>query len=115
MRILYVEDQPDTAHALQKLLQRYGHEVDVAQTAADAKKIYAQSVYDLLLIDLELPDGHGGNLLRTLKRMSEAKAIAFSGYCSSNDIAECEDDGFDGYLAKPASLEQILNAIASLN
>jgi len=115
MHILYVEDSIETARALKKLLERHGHRVDLAHTGRDAKALCTQIVFDLLVIDLGLPDFHGGDLLRTLRRMCDTRAIAISGYGRSQDIEEAKDDGFDAYLVKPVSLDIILDTINRFN
>ena len=112
MRILYVEDHPDTAAAMQIFLQRKGHQVTVAHTARKAKDLCVDQVFDLWILDLGLPDAHGGNLLRFLRRLSDTKAIALTGYGTQQDIHEGRDDGFDDYLVKPVDVNQLLEAIA---
>jgi len=111
MRILYVEDHHDTAHALKKLLGLQGYFIDLAYSAAEARALHSHSPYDMLLIDLGLPDEHGGSLLRTLKRMADAKSIAFTGYAFPGDADEAREDGFDAFVAKPATFDQVLAAI----
>lgn len=114
MRILYVEDQPQTARILQKILEQNGYHVALAHTSADAKKLCADKEFDLYLVDLDLPDGHGGDLLRLLQRMADRKAIALTGYALPHQVAEGADDGFDAYLTKPVSVEQLLETIEQL-
>jgi hypothetical protein len=115
MHILYVEDHQDTARALQKLLNRHGHVVDLAHTAWAAKERCADRVFDLWIIDLGLPDQHGGSLLQTLRRMYDAKAIALTGYGTEREIEDGLSDGFDAYLVKPATAEQVLEVVGRLN
>ena len=112
MRILYVEDHPDTASVIRMLLERNGHEVTVAFTAREAKALCVNHIYDLWILDLRLPDAHGGDLLRLLRRLSDTRAIAVTGCGTAQDVAEGSDDGFDDYLIKPVQLEQLLVAIA---
>jgi CheY-like chemotaxis protein len=115
MRILYVEDQPETARALQMLLTQEGYQVDIAHTAAEATSIYAQEVFDGVILDLQLPDGHGGNLLRQLRRMAECKAIALTGNAMPYQVEEgMHDDHFDAYLTKPVSIEQVVATLGQL-
>lgn len=115
MHILYVEDHPDTARAMQKLLNRHGHIVDLAHTASAAIQQCAEKDFDLWIIDLGLPDQHGGSLLQVLRRMHDANAIALTGYGTQRDIEEGLDDGFNDYLVKPASSEQIFDAVNRFN
>lgn len=114
MRILYVDDNDDTARVLQILLGRNGHDVEIAGTSAQATAICVERAFDLWILDIGLPDGHGGDLLRSLRRMSETKAIALTGHDLPHEIAEGGDDGFDAYLTKPVTEAQILETIAQL-
>jgi two-component system, sensor histidine kinase len=111
MRILYVEDHPDSARYLKLLLERYGHVVDVAHTAAEAKVFCIDRIFDLWIIDVGLPDAHGGNLLRSLRRMADTKAVALTGFALPQDVAEGKEDGFDEYLLKPVMVDDILGML----
>ena len=111
MRILYVEDHEDTSKALRRLLEFRGHDVTLAHTAREAIKACVEKTFDLWILDIGLPDGHGGTLLRTLRRMDDhAKAIAITGCGLPDEIAEGLDDGFDTYLVKPVRFEQLVQA-----
>jgi two-component system, OmpR family, response regulator len=114
MWILYVEDHLGTAKAVQKLLNQAGHRVEIAPTAADAVAICTAHVFDVWILDLGLPDQHGGNLLKLLRRMYDAKAIAVTGHGSKREIEDGLGDGFDEYIVKPATIDQILAAIERL-
>jgi CheY-like chemotaxis protein len=111
MFILYVEDHIDTARAMQKLLETHGHQVMLAHTAREAKAACADEVFDLWLLDIGLPDAHGGELLRALRRMADTPAIAITAHSQPQEIAEGEDDGFEAYLIKPITLPQLLGTI----
>lgn len=111
MRILYVEDHPDTASAMRMLLEMKGHEVTVALTASKAKALCIDHIFDVWILDLHLPDAHGGDLLRFLRRLSDTPAIALTGYGAAHEIAEGWEDGFDDYLVKPVDLEKVLAAL----
>ena len=111
MQILYVEDHTDTATVFKLLLEREGHQVTVARTAKEAKEICIHRVFDLWLLDLVLPDGHGGDLLKALRKMSDTRAIALTGKGMPHEVAEGKDDGFDDYLVKPVEFGQLLNAV----
>jgi DNA-binding response OmpR family regulator len=114
MRILYVEDDQATACALQLILTKNGHKVELARTAAQAKAMCSDKNFDLWILDIGLPDGHGGDLLHTLRRMSDTKAIALTGHGSPHEVDEGMDDGFDAYLTKPASVGCILKTLDQL-
>ena len=110
MRILYVEDHHDSARYLKRLLERDGHAVELAYTAAEAKQICIDHVFDLWMIDIGLPDAHGGNLLRS-SRMADTKAVALTGHAMAEDVEEGREDGFDEYLIKPVMVKDLLGVI----
>ena len=97
------------------LLTREGYDVQIAHSASEAVAKYTASVFDVAILDLELPDAHGGNLLRKLRRMSEVKGVAITGHAMPHEVEEgMHDDHFDAYLTKPVSLEQVLNTLQKL-
>lgn len=109
MRVLYVEDHRDSAEIVKVLLERHGCIVELVSTAMEAKAICAERVFDLWIIDIGLPDGHGGNLLRTLRRMDDnARAVALTGFGMPTDVQEGKDDGFEEYLIKPVMVDDLL-------
>jgi two-component system, chemotaxis family, CheB/CheR fusion protein len=115
IRILLVEDHPDTATATRLLLESHGHEVAVANTMAVALEIAAQFRVDLVLSDLGLPDGSGLELLPALRERGLAvPAIALSGYGRDEDVQASRRAGFAGHLVKPVTAPQLLETINSL-
>jgi DNA-binding response OmpR family regulator len=67
VRVLLVDDHPDTAESLQILLERHGFQVRVARCVKEAVEEAKQSC-DLLISDLQLPDGSGHDIVRTLSK-----------------------------------------------
>jgi DNA-binding response OmpR family regulator len=67
MRILLIEDDPELADGLQQSLVQSGYAVDVARTAHDGRAACAVTHYEMLILDLGLPDGDGLSLLRELR------------------------------------------------
>lgn len=63
-RLLLVEDHADTARVLGRLLRHNGHEVELANSLGEAVEALLRQPFDLLLSDLDLPDGTGIDLLR---------------------------------------------------
>ena len=114
LRILIVEDHSDNAHALQCLLQANGHAVDVAADAETAIAMWRALRHDTVLCDIELPgplDGH--DVARALRQATPRPyLIAYSGFGRPRDLADSRDAGFDEHIVKPASLRQILGALA---
>jgi PleD family two-component response regulator len=80
LRIFVVEDQKDTLEALQHYLEQLGHIVLFAQSKAQALKEIPRSNCQVLISDINLPDGNGWELMRELGNSRPSYAIALSGY-----------------------------------
>ncbi|MBL8842797.1 MAG: response regulator [Planctomycetes bacterium] len=111
LRIVLVEDDEDCAMALAFLLRHAGHAVVVAASCAEARAACATPP-DLLISDLDLPDGNGGELLRELLRAGPLVAVALSGFGSAEDHRRSRAAGFAAHLVKPIERAPLLAAIA---
>ncbi len=113
MRILLVENHTDTANYLCTYLRGLGHEPISAQTLAGARAALRDSVFDLLISDISLPDGSGWDLKPDLAAIPIA-AVAMSGYGTDEDRQRSLDAGFQVHLAKPfvpADLDAVLERV----
>jgi len=115
LRILLVEDHPDTAEAMADLLRLMGHEVTVAGSVteglATAEAMQAAGGIGLVVSDLGLPDGSGQDLMRELSRRWHLKGIALSGYGMEEDVRRSREAGFARHLTKPVDLDTLRAAI----
>jgi PAS domain S-box-containing protein len=98
LRILLVDDHPDTLGTLARMLRRAGHEVTTAISVASALEAASTGPYDLLISDVGLPDGSGVDLMR---RLHPLPGIALTGYGMESDIAKSREAGFLAHLTKP--------------
>lgn len=108
MRLLAVEDEPDLAEVIADYLGSAGHAVDLAPTAQDAEAALATARYDLVLLDLQLPDGDGLRLLKQLRQSGDRTPVMI---VTARDriterIAGLEA-GADDYLVKPYDLDEM--------
>lgn len=116
LRILVVDDHPDTAHLMALLLGRWGHQVTTATTAAEGLKAAEAGDFDCLISDIRLPDASGWELMSRLRGKPSLTGIAVSGSIEPADLANSQRAGFVRHLAKPVNLDElrsILSAIAS--
>lgn len=111
LRILLVEDHPDTAAALSQLLGAMGHRATVAGSVADALDAAAREHFDLVVSDIGLPDGDGHQLMRELSQRYHLSGVAVSGYGMEEDRRRSLSAGFRFHLTKPISLSQLQAAI----
>ncbi|MEY2512307.1 MAG: hypothetical protein QOE26_3070, partial [Verrucomicrobiota bacterium] len=113
LRILLVDDHPDTCAALEKLLKLRGHSVTAANTMGKAMEVAAAGgAFDLLISDVGLPDGNGMDLVRYLRTQRPIRGIAISGFGMDADISKSLEAGFSEHLVKPVKLEKLEAAIA---
>ncbi len=112
--ILLVEDNPDSLRPLTMSLSRLGYEVRPANSLQTALAAAENEGYDLILSDLELGDGTGLDLLRSMGPRRSAPAIALTGYGSEEDQKMCLEAGFEMHLIKPVETKQLGEAIRSI-
>jgi two-component system CheB/CheR fusion protein len=111
--VLLVEDHAGTARALSLLLGREGYNVRVAGSVAAGIRAADEGTFDLLLCDLQLPDGTCLDLMRLLQARlgRQVIGIAMSGHGSPADRERSLAAGFVEHLVKPLSFEQLEAAI----
>ena len=114
LRILLVEDHPDTAAAMGEVLGLMGHQVTTAGSVAAALEAAARGEHDLLVSDLGLPDGSGQDLMRELARRYCLKGIALSGYGMEEDVRKSREAGFSSHLTKPVTPQMLRDAIEAV-
>ena len=111
LKILLVDDNPDTRRFLAEVLTRRGHEVRTAGSVADAFKAAEGMDVNLLLSDIELPDGTGLQLMQKLREDPPDRGDRISGFGSSDDIEMSRSAGFAAHLMKPVNLRALEEAI----
>jgi PAS domain S-box-containing protein len=112
--ILLVEDNPDSLRALAMSLSLLGYQVRPANSLRTALAAAENEGYDLIVSDLELGDGTGVDLLRSLGPGRSVPAIALTGYGSEEDRKMCLEAGFEMHLIKPVETRQLGEAIRSI-
>ena len=114
LRILFVEDHADTAHAFARAMEDHGYCVHVATNFVTALQMAGNCFYDLLICDLQLPDGDGSDLLPTLRdhcNLPDLRGIIFSGCGAARDIERGKAAGYDAHLLKPVDFEALFRTI----
>jgi len=111
LRLLVVEDHVDTAELLASLLERRGHQVEIATTVRDALRLASTMPFDVIVSDLRLPDASGFDLMKQLRATSPVKGIAMSGWSRDEDLVRSREAGFSAHLIKPVHVHQLEQAI----
>jgi DNA-binding response OmpR family regulator len=121
MRLLVVEDEEDLAEGLRVGLARNGYAVDVAGGATQAYDRLTVNEYDLLLLDINLPDGDGFTLCRRLRDGevetpgdAGLRVLMLTARGTLDDRVRGLDGGADDYLVKPFHLAELLARIRAL-
>ncbi|MCB2127752.1 MAG: response regulator transcription factor [Rhodobacteraceae bacterium] len=108
MRFLLVEDNPDLSQSVAERLRLDGHAVDPAGTLAEALDCLAAASYDLILLDISLPDGDGRDFLRQERRRGrDTPIIVMTARAEVSDRVNVLDLGADDYVTKPFDFSEL--------
>jgi two-component system, NtrC family, response regulator AtoC len=106
--ILIIEDEAILARNLRQFLERDGFSIDVAGTLAQGEQAFTDTQPDLLLIDQNLPDGKGIDLIAKIRANDRStKIVMFTAHGGVRLAVEAMKAGADDYLNKPVSLEEV--------
>ncbi len=115
MRALLVEDQEELSALVAANLRRSGFAVDQAGTLDEAEGALATTRYDIILLDLRLPDGDGFALIRTLRgRKDVTPIIVLTARDRLDDRVQGLNLGADDYLLKPFAHEELLARVQAV-
>lgn len=108
MRVLLVEDAVDLAEATQGQFARNGIACDLAMTVADARACLAVQPYDVIVLDINLPDGNGTDLLQDIRRQGHlVPVLMLTAQFSVDDKVSAFSLGADDYLVKPFDYREL--------
>lgn len=113
-RILLVEDDTSLIDGLEYTLVKNGFNVRVAQTVQEALLLFEKDSFDLLLLDLTLPDGTGFDICRSVRRHSEVPIIFLTASDEEVNVVMGLDIGGDDYITKPFNLGELVSRIKAL-
>ena len=112
LHVFVVENHDDTREVVAAMLEELGHRVSMANAVTVALREVPASNCDVLISDIDLPDGNGWELLRTLSESRAIFAIAMSGFGTASDRACSKAAGFRHHLVKPIGLQQLETVLA---
>lgn len=113
-KILYVEDDLSLIDGLLYTLETSGYSVDNARTVKDALALFRQDTYDLLLLDVTLPDGTGFDICKEVRATSTIPIIFLTASDQEISVVRGLDMGGDDYITKPFKLNELLSRIKAL-
>jgi CheY-like chemotaxis protein len=114
LRVLVVEDNPDTAESLRRLLGLCGYQVMIAHSAEEGLSAARRIQPHIVLCDIGLPDSDGyvvASVLRQSRATSSARLIAVTAHGESRDRHRALAAGFDAHLVKPVDPRVLLGEL----
>jgi DNA-binding response OmpR family regulator len=115
VRLLLVEDTEDVAEAIAVSFQRRGDAIDCVETVEDARDTLAVNDYDVVILDINLPDGLGTEVLRELRRQRRpTPVLMLTARMAVEDRVAALDIGADDYLVKPFDLRELQARVRAL-
>ncbi len=116
LRILVAEDHPVNQVLLSKLLGRYGHHVDIAQNGIEAVQAVKDHVYDILLMDVQMPEMDGLVATNEIRKLKGTKKripiIAITANAMVGDRETYLNAGMNDYISKPIDRDRLMEIIA---
>ena len=120
MRILVVDDEPDTLEVVGAALRHAGANVVSAASAAEALRAFTGQAPDVLISDLAMPGEDGFQLIGKIRALTseqggEVPAVALSAYTGAEDRRHAISAGFQRHVAKPVELHELVELVWSLS
>ena len=112
-KVLVVDDEPQIRRALRVVLRANGYSVTEVGTGEDALDAAASQPFDLMILDLMLPDVEGVEVCRRLREWSHLPVIVLSAHDEEDVKVQALDEGADDYVSKPFSAPELLARMRS--
>ncbi|MDO4275679.1 MAG: response regulator transcription factor [Eubacteriales bacterium] len=113
-RIFFVEDDLSLINGLSFAIKKQGYEIVIARTSLEAHDLWLNGKYDLVILDVSLPDGSGYDICKEIRKTSKVPIIFLTAADEETDIIMGLDMGGDDYITKPFKLAVFLSRINAL-
>lgn len=113
-KILLLEDDLSLINGLSFTFKKQGFELDIARTVMEANKVWADGKYDLLVLDVSLPDGSGFDFCTKVRQTSKVPIIFLTASDEEMNIIMGLDIGGDDYITKPFKLGVLISRVNAL-
>ena len=100
-RIFFVEDDLSLINGLSFAMKKQGYEIEIARTNLEAEKLWQNGKYDLVILDVSLPDGSGYDLCKEIRKTSKVPIMFLTAADEETDIIMGLDIGGGDYITKP--------------
>jgi DNA-binding NtrC family response regulator len=112
-KILVVDDDEGIQKTFEFILKSKGYEVDIASTAREGIKKIKKITYNVVLLDIKLPDKDGTEILKEIRKIKPGMVkIMITGFADIDNAVESLNLGANAYLMKPVSPDDLLNLVA---
>ena len=116
MNVLVIEDDPSVRTLVKAVLEKNEYEVDIADTAASGEEQAAENSYDIIILDLGLPDGDGFDLCKSMRDDDITTPVLILSAEQETDVKiKCLRVGADDYITKPFDTEELLARIEAIS
>lgn len=113
-KILLVEDDLSLINGLSFAIKKQGYLVDIARTRSEKDRMWEEGKYDLVILDVSLPDGSGFDICRDIRQTSKVPIMFLTAADDETDIIMGLDIGGDDYITKPFKLAVFMSRINAL-
>lgn len=113
-KVLIVDDDKDLSFIISETLSNYGFIPTCAYSASMAYELLEKNTYNIVILDINLPDSNGFTICKEIRKMSSVPIIFASARSSVSDKVDGLDMGGDFYLSKPYTLKELLATINAL-
>jgi signal transduction histidine kinase/CheY-like chemotaxis protein len=118
LRVLVAEDNRVNQALAKRLLEKQGHTVTIAADGRQAIQAFEKSAFDLILMDIQMPEVDGYEATREIRRREtngqKIPIIALTANAMSGDRDRCLSAGMDGFISKPIDLNELVEAMSTL-
>ena len=111
MKILIIEDDLSLINGLSFAIKKQGYELDVVRTVLETDAVFADGKYNLIILDVSLPDGSGFDICKKIRKISKVPIIFLTAADEETDIIMGLDIGGDDYITKPFKLAVLMSRI----
>ena len=113
-RLLLLEDDQSLIYGLSFSFEKQGFDADIARTISEALDLWAKNEYELLILDVSLPDGSGFEFCRKVRENSDVPIIFLTASDEETSVIMGLDIGGDDYITKPFKLSILISRINAL-
>ncbi len=114
MKLLIIEDDLSLINGLSFAIKKQGYELEIARTSAEADAVFDNGKFDLVILDVSLPDGSGFDICKKIRLTSNVPIIFLTAADEETDIIMGLDIGGDDYITKPFKLAVLLSKINAI-